>query len=374
MKVELYETQLALVDKIINEGAFGKTREEVLIASIAEHARYLLAGGGMFDMRPTPPVEANMPQYGKLRFENILQPVTGIAVPVYKGEVLRIMQVEGGQCVDFNAYNLHDYREELSCGASRQQGGHRPGPGYIVWTKMPRGRPIYAILQIPETCKTYIIGHRCNAVYYERFFGFTLHPNCQDTFAEAIRAYGLSPDDTHESFNLWMNNTVDAQGRSRPEWNPGQKGDCVDFLALFDTLAVPIICGGSDMNGLSNFRFAPIAVQIFAASQSTSAVAEMVNKRWSNFKMQQKVADFKVRDIRTDRELKLDPHYKPDYLPVPKLVTMDIDVPPAELNFLRSLIKTGQYGTTEAEAIRASFMRWCNATRLREYVTSLAIR
>ena len=52
-----------------------------------------------------------MISYGKERFDLVLQPISGKAVPVYAGEVLRIIQVEGEQCVDFNAFNLHDYKE-----------------------------------------------------------------------------------------------------------------------------------------------------------------------------------------------------------------------------------------------------------------------
>jgi uncharacterized protein YcgI (DUF1989 family) len=44
-----------------------------------------------------------MISYGKERFDLVLQPISGKAVPVYAGEVLRIIQVEGEQCVDFNA-------------------------------------------------------------------------------------------------------------------------------------------------------------------------------------------------------------------------------------------------------------------------------
>ena len=367
MKVELYETQLELIDRVINEGTYGKTREEVLHAAISEHAKHIQAGGGPFDLIPVTVVEIDKPEYGKMRFDYVMQPVTGKAVPVYKGEVLRIMQLEGGQCVDFNAYNLHDYAEYLSCGKTRMASGLWPGKGDIGWTAAPRGRPMYVILEMPETCKTYIIGHRCNPVYFDKSWGFLPHTNCQDTFAEAIREYGLTPDDTHDSFNLWMNANLDAEGKLRCEWNPAQKGDCVDFLSLFDTLAIPIICGSSDVSGLSNYHFAPVAVQVFSASPATLELVDMVNKKWGSYKSQQKPKDFKVKDICAEREMELDPNYRPEYIPVSKTVSLDVNVTPAEEETLQSLIKTNQYGATETEAIRACFMRWYNATRIKDY-------
>ena len=38
-----------------------------------------------------------------------LEPGTGKAIELRRGMILRIEQIEGGQCVDFNCFNLHDY-------------------------------------------------------------------------------------------------------------------------------------------------------------------------------------------------------------------------------------------------------------------------
>ena len=50
------------------------------------------------------------PKLGKCRQEIVLEPVSGKALPVHKGEILRISQIEGGQCGDFNCFNLDDQR------------------------------------------------------------------------------------------------------------------------------------------------------------------------------------------------------------------------------------------------------------------------
>ena len=41
--------------------------------------------------------------------EFTLEPGTGKAIELLKGQILRIEQVEGGQCADFNAFNLHGH-------------------------------------------------------------------------------------------------------------------------------------------------------------------------------------------------------------------------------------------------------------------------
>jgi Uncharacterized conserved protein len=141
-----------------------------------------------------------MISYGKERFDLVLQPISGKAVPVYAGEVLRIIQVEGEQCVDFNAFNLHDYKERMDVGCSRGSTGFRPKKGDILSSNPPRYRPMIGILEMSPTCQTDVLGRTCHATLFEMYFGLERHTNCQDTIAEAISEYGLTPDDVHDSF------------------------------------------------------------------------------------------------------------------------------------------------------------------------------
>jgi uncharacterized protein YcgI (DUF1989 family) len=82
---------------------------------------------------------------GHTVFEQLLQPVSGKAVPVLSGQTLRLSQVEGGQCVDFNAFNLHNYKEHLSVGHSRFAGFHLVR-GQTLVSVPPRIRPMLHLL------------------------------------------------------------------------------------------------------------------------------------------------------------------------------------------------------------------------------------
>jgi hypothetical protein len=47
-------------------------------------------------------------RYGKLRWEHEIVPVSGRAIPVYKGEMFRTVRGNpAGMCVDVNIVNLH---------------------------------------------------------------------------------------------------------------------------------------------------------------------------------------------------------------------------------------------------------------------------
>ena len=133
MRITMTEHQLELIDRALADGALGGTRDAVLRSAVLEHTKYLLSGGEPYDAGGRKVIEMDKPRYGAKRYELVLQPVTGKAVPVHAGEVLRLVQLVGGQCVDFNGYNLHDYKEYLNCGFNRMK-GMSFGKGTIVWS------------------------------------------------------------------------------------------------------------------------------------------------------------------------------------------------------------------------------------------------
>ena len=126
-----------------------------------------------------------------------MEPGTGKALELRRGQVLRIEQIEGGQCVDFNAFNLHDYKEFMHAGRTRNLHGVNPTKGDFMWSAPPRERPIIYILDDTAHCND-VLFPRCSAYLYECYYGLAVHTNCHDIQAEAQREYGLTPDDVHD--------------------------------------------------------------------------------------------------------------------------------------------------------------------------------
>ncbi len=367
--VELHETQAGFVDRVAADGGHGSTRAEVLRSVLLTHVNDRLAGAPAY-VGGTPELdvlESPFPAYGEKRWETTLEPVTGKAVPVMRGEVLRIEQVEGGTCVDFNAFNLHDHKEFLDCGFTRSFQSFDPRRGEFIWTNAPRGRPMFGILEIADTCELDIVGHRCNRVLDELGWDMPVHANCQDSLAEAIREYRLTPDDVHDSFNLWMATTIDDSGRRRFKWNPAQRGDRIDLVAMFDVLAAAVICGLGDLVGINNFTFTPIRLEIYSRSPDTERLVDAAEERWGRMASQVKSDELADVPVLASRALERDPDYVPSYRPAPATTTVEVELSAYEERVLDGLVATGVYGDSAGEALRAAFMRWCNShlTRVR---------
>ncbi|MEQ8964980.1 MAG: urea carboxylase-associated family protein [Azospirillaceae bacterium] len=283
----------------------------------------------------------------------VLEPGTGKALEVNKGQKLRIEQIDGGQCADFNCFNLHDYKEYFHTGRTRHMHGLHPSKGDFLWSAPPRERPMMYILE--DTVGTNdVLYPRCSGFLYEYQYGLPVHTNCHDIQAEAQREYGLTPDDVHDSFNFFMHTGIDSGGRPFIARQTAKQGDHVELIALFDVLAVPNVCG-ADVMATSDFAFKPLRVVVSEASEEELATVPAI----PTFVNQRGPADFRNARIKADRELERDPAYSPAFTNYP-IRTTDLEVMLSEEEYaaLRSLVATGIYGATDGEALRYAFFSW----------------
>jgi len=303
-----------------------------------------------------------MDAFGGERLNIVFKPVEGKAIPMQAGEVLRITQLGNGQCVDFNCFNLHDYKEQLSVGFTRMH-SFRLKEGDYLWSNPPRNNPMMALLKMPPTCLTDTLHARCNAYLFEDYYGFGLHTNCQDTFAAAVGEYRLTPDDVHDSFNLWMDTGWDDQGTTVIRRISGRKGDYVDMMAMMDVLAVPILCGSGDVQPTAAFFPKPVRVQVYEA---TAATRKDVARRLKSLRLgnHRKPEDFKVKQILATRELTRDPDYRPEFIRYPlRFESVEVEMSDTEREQLGRL-RFADY-QDEEEILREAVMRWLFRNRTR---------
>ena len=296
-----------------------------------------------------------MSQQRELVAQWVLQPGTGKAIEVRAGQILRIEQVEGGQCVDFNAFNLHDYKEYFHTGRTRHLHGLFPAEGDMLWSAPPRERPMFTIIR--DTVGTNDVQYpRCTGFLYEYQYGFEQHTNCHDILAESIREYGLTPDDVHDSFNFWMHVGVDPDEKLYIKRMMAKPGDYVELLAHFDILAVPNVCG-ADIFSTSNFELKPLKVQVLASTEADRD--QWLQPEERQYRNQRTPEDFKLSRIKADRELARDDGYQADW-PVYPIVKQPVEVPLSEDEYamVEALRRNGGFGEEDTDIVRHAFFSW----------------
>jgi hypothetical protein len=181
-----------------------------------------------------------------------------------------------------------------------------------------------------------------------------VHTNCHDIQAEAQREYGLTPDDVHDSFNLFMHTGVQADGKLFIERQASRPGDHVDLLALFDLLAVPNVCG-ADIMRTSNFSIKPVRLSIFQSSAADMASVPALGS-WPS---QRTPADFRNSRIRIERELRRDPDYRPTFTNVPiRHQDLPVHLDADDRARLQRHARSAQYGDHTGDALRDIVFSW----------------
>ena len=285
--------------------------------------------------------------------EFIMEPGTGKAVEVREGQILRIAQTEGGQCADFNCFNLHDYKEFFHTGRTRHMHGLHPTKGDFLWSAPPRENRMMYILE--DTLGTNdVLYPRCSAFLFEYHYGLPVHTNCADIQAEAQREYGLTPDDVHDSFNFFVHTGIDADGRPFLGRQTSTKNDYVDLLALIDVLAIPNVCG-ADVMATNGFAFKPLKVSVLESTPEDRARVPS----WPRFRNQRDPSMFRNSRIKADRELRRDATYVAEFTNTPIRVSeIAVELSEEDCTRLSALRATGLYGPGEGEALRYVLFSW----------------
>jgi len=130
-------------------------------------------------------------------------------------------------------------------------------------------------------------------------------------------------------------------------------GDHVDLLALMDALAIPNVCG-ADVMRTSNFSLKPIRLTVFAATDADLVAVPKV----PTLRSQRTPSQFRNPTIKSDRPLRRDPSYMPEFANVPIVVSdLPVALSAGEFDLLRR-VKLEIYGDDDAAALRDILFSW----------------
>ena len=165
----------------------------------------------------------------------------GAAVEVARGQVLRVIDVDGAQVGDLVCFNRQDLGEAYS--PQNTVLFNRtiyPQVGAVLVSN--RGRSMMRLIADTVQVHDLICGSCSDEYYRNRLDHHTPHRSCRSNLAEAMAPWGVAPKDIPFSFNLFMRWPVQPDGTVVPMAAPSRAGDYVDLRAEMDLVVANSAC------------------------------------------------------------------------------------------------------------------------------------
>ena len=178
-----------------------------------------------------------------------------------KGQVLRIVDLEGRQAVDFLCYNAHDTEDRYAAADTMKinPAGIFLSTGSVLYSVGLT--PLFTI--VADTCgKHDTIGGCCSAALNAFRYRVGYQPNCRDNFLCELKKYGMGPKDIVANVNFFMYVPVGENGEMDMGPSISKPGDFVDLRAETDVLAVISNCPQVN-NPVNDYNPTPIRVLVY---------------------------------------------------------------------------------------------------------------
>ena len=177
-----------------------------------------------------------------------------------KGQLLRIVDLEGKQAVDFLCYNAHDPADRYAAADTMKinPAGIFLSTGTVLYSVGLT--PLFTI--VADTCgKHDTIGGCCSSALNRRRYGKPEDPNCRDNFLRELARYGMGPRDMVANLNFFMYVPVGEHGEMDMGPSISKPGDYVELRAESDVLAVISNCPQIN-NPVNDYNPTPIRVVV----------------------------------------------------------------------------------------------------------------
>ncbi|CAB1063515.1 Aminomethyltransferase [Olavius sp. associated proteobacterium Delta 1] len=188
-----------------------------------------------------------------------IPPQTGVAFTVQKGQIIRVIDVDGEQVADLVCFARHNTQEYLSSGRSIDYNEKLfLSVGDILYSN--RSNPMLSITQDPVGKHDFLFAP-CSREMFRLTYGSTgPHPNCLDNLTDALGTHGIRAFQIPTAFNIFMNLVITAAGRVTVQPPLSKAGDYIDLSSEMDLIVGVSACSAGKCN---NYRCTPIRVEIY---------------------------------------------------------------------------------------------------------------
>lgn len=198
-----------------------------------------------------------------------IQPGTAQAYEVKAGQYIQVLDVQGRECSDFQAFS----QRALDRGVERDidptttrslMGALYPMPGLLAKYFTTDQEALVEIVQ--DTCGRHdTFGLACSQRYYDDM-GYPGHVNCSDNFNKALTPYGIHERGGWAAINFFFNTLLDdanAIGMDDPWSRPG---DYVLLRALSDLVCISSACP-CDIDPANGWNPTDIQVRVYGENE-----------------------------------------------------------------------------------------------------------
>jgi uncharacterized protein YcgI (DUF1989 family) len=187
-----------------------------------------------------------------------IEPRTGVAFELRKGQVLKVIDPRGVQVSDMLAFSLKDVREVISNGRTFDyEETIALTTGNRLWSN--RSNPMLEIVEDTVGRHDFLLTPCSEATFRHFYPDQPVHRGCFGNLAEALKPYGVEPDMIPCAFNIFMNVPVAANGTVSVDPPVSKAGDFIRLRANMDLIVGLTACSAYSSNGGS---FKPIQYEI----------------------------------------------------------------------------------------------------------------
>lgn len=194
--------------------------------------------------------------------EGRLEPQTGTAFRMARGERLRVVDPLGEQVSDLVCFNAADKGEWLSSGRTFDyMETLLVTAGHLLFSN--RSRPMLEILEDTVGRHDFLLTP-CSPETFQILYQDAPadHPSCFANLHTSLARYGIRPDEIPTTLNLFMNVQFAPDGRISVEPPLSRPGDHVLLEAKMDLIVGLTACSAEQSN---NGAFKPIDYQLLTA-------------------------------------------------------------------------------------------------------------
>lgn len=201
------------------------------------------------------------------KIENAVYDVTvyageGKMLPLKKGKVLRLIDVEGNQSGDVQIYNAHDTGERYSApNTITNQANTMIELGTVIYSN--DNNPMLTV--IADTCGEHdTLGSGCSAEgNVVRYTDKTRYMHsCRDTFVRTLEDYDMSKHDQVCNLNFFTKVILDDKGRLEFADGISGPGKYIEMRAEMDVLFLLSDCSQLN-NPCNDYNPTPIRMVVF---------------------------------------------------------------------------------------------------------------